>query len=63
MSDAPDMVAHRLRGGTKTGAWLTVMSATVNGTELGDQEWQYSLFLKFRIYTTDLHPQHDRAVG
>ena len=31
--------AHRLRRATKTRAWLTVQLSTVNGAELGEQEW------------------------
>ena len=29
----------------QTGAWLSVLPSTINGTELGAQEWRYSLFL------------------
>ena len=38
-------VPHQLRLSTKTGAWLMVQPSTVNGTELGAQEWQDSLLL------------------
>ena len=46
--------AHRLRRGTKTRDWLTVLQSTVNGTELGDQEWHVSLFLRYGIDPPDL---------
>ena len=35
----PDEVTRQLQRATKTGAWLTVQPSTVNGTELGAQEW------------------------
>ena len=34
---APVMQARRMRQAAKTGAWLTVLPSTVNGTELGPQ--------------------------
>ena len=34
---------------TKMGAWLTVHLSTVNGTELGVQEWQDALFLRYGL--------------
>ena len=42
---------------TKTGAWLTVQPSTVNGTELGAQEWRNNLLLRYGINPTDL-PTH-----
>ena len=39
--------ARRLRRATKTGAWQTVQPSTVNGTELGAQEWCEALFLRY----------------
>ena len=41
--------AHRLQRLTKTGAWVTVQPSTVNGTELGAQEWRDALFLRYGI--------------
>ena len=38
--------ARRMQRVTKTGAWLTVQTSTVNWTELGAQEWRYALFLR-----------------
>ena len=35
---APVLQARRMRRAAKTGAWLTVLPSTVNGTELGVQE-------------------------
>ena len=34
---------------TRTGAWMSVLPYTVNGTELGAQEWMDSLFLCYGI--------------
>ena len=34
---------------TKTGARLAVQLSTVNGTELGVQEWRYALLLQYSI--------------
>ena len=45
MSAAPTLEYHKLRRGTNTGAWITVLPYTVNGTDLGDQEWRFALFL------------------
>ena len=45
----PTQVAHQLCQVTKTGAWLTVQPFTVNGAELGVQEWQDALFLKYGL--------------
>ena len=33
----------------RTRAWLSVLPSTVNGTELGAQEWRYFLFLRYSI--------------
>ena len=43
--------ACRLRRETKTGACLKVQLFTVNGTELGGQEWRDSLFLIYGLET------------
>ena len=39
IAGAPEVFTCRLRWATKTGAWLTVQLSTVNGMELGAQEW------------------------
>ena len=45
-------------GGIKwTGVWILVLRSTVNGTELGAQEWRDSLFLRYGINPPDL-PSH-----
>ena len=41
----------------RTGTWLSVLPPTVNGTELGAQEWRDSLFLRYGIDPPDL-PSH-----
>ena len=38
----------------RLGAWLSVLPSTVNGTELGSQEWRDSLFLSYGINPPDL---------
>ena len=38
-----------LRWETKMWALLTVQLSTVNGTELGAQEWQGALFLRYGL--------------
>ena len=40
-----------------TGAWLTVLLSTVNGTKLGAQEWCDALFLWYGLEPPDL-PSH-----
>ena len=35
----PVQGARRLQQATKTGAWLIMQQSTINGTELGAQEW------------------------
>ena len=49
--------ARRLRQATKTEAWLNVQPSTVNGTDMGDQEWRNALFLRYRLEPPDL-PTH-----
>ena len=44
---------------TKTGAWLTVHTSTVNGTELGAQEWCDTLFLRYGLEPPDLPTHYD----
>ena len=46
LAGSPVKVKHRLRRGTKTGEWMTVQPSTVNGTEIGAQEWRDALFLR-----------------
>ena len=42
---------------TRMGAWMSLLTSTVNGKEKGVQEWSYSLFLIYGIYPPDL-PEH-----
>ena len=49
--------ARHMRRAAKTGAWFTVVPSTVNGTELGAQEWRDALFLRYRLELPDL-PSH-----
>ena len=48
---------RRLQWVTKVGAWLTVQPSTVNGTDLGAQEWLDALFLPYGLNPPDL-PTH-----
>ena len=41
----PELVTRRMHRATKTGAWLTVQPSTVNGAEMGAQEWRDAAFL------------------
>ena len=57
LEGAPVLQARQMRRAAKTGAWLTVLPSTVNGTELGDQEWCDALFLRYGLDPPDL-PTH-----
>ena len=46
--------ARRLRRAEKTGAWIILQPSTVNGTDLGDQEWRDALFLRYDLEPPDL---------
>ena len=54
ITGAPAVVTRRLQRATKTGAWLTVQPPTVNGTELGAQEWRDAAFLRYGLDHPDL---------
>ena len=54
--------AQQMGGIQRTGAWISVLPSTVNGTELGPQEWRYSLFLRYGIDPPDL-PDHFDSCG
>ena len=49
LEGAPVLQARRMLRAAKTGAWLTVLPSTVNGTELGAQEWRDNLFLRYGL--------------
>ena len=53
----PALDARRLRQGTKTGAWITVLPSMVDGTEMGSQECHDALYLCYGIEPPDL-PTH-----
>ena len=46
--------AQRMGKIHRTGAWLSMLPSTVNGTELGAQEWRDFLFLGYGIDPPDL---------
>ena len=50
----PTMDDHRLCHGPHTGARMSVQPYTINGTDLGDQEYFYVLFLCYIIDPPDL---------
>ena len=50
----PVQSPRQMRRETKTGAWLTVQPSTVNGTELGAQEWRDALFLRYGQDSPDI---------
>ena len=54
MEEGPVQHARRLRRATKTGAWMTVQSPKVNGTDLGAQKWRDTLFLRYGLDPPDL---------
>ena len=54
LSGAPVQVARQLRQAKNMGAWMRVQPSTVNGMELGAQEWRYALFLGYGLDLPDL---------
>ena len=54
LEGSPVLHARRLQRATNTGAWLTVLPSTVNGTDLGTQEWRNALFLWYGLEPPDL---------
>ena len=53
----PVQQERHMRRAAKTVAWLTVLLSTVNGTNLGAQEWRDALFLLYGLDPLDL-PSH-----
>ena len=53
----PVLQARRMQRAAKTGARLKVLPSTVNGTELGAQEWCDALFLRYGLEPPDLRTQ------
>ena len=54
------MHARCLQRATKTRSWLIVQPSTVNGTELGSQEWRDDLFLRYGLEPPDLPKYCDK---
>ena len=54
--------SHRIGRIMQTGVYLSVLPYTINGIELGAQEWKDSLFLRYGIKTPDL-PDHCDGCG
>ena len=54
LEGAPVLHARHLQRAANTGAWLTVQTSTVNGTDLGAQEWRDALFLRYVLDPPDL---------
>ena len=61
LEGAPVLHACCMQRAANTGAWLTVLTSTVNGTELGDQEWRDALFLWYGLEPPDLPKYCDRC--
>ena len=57
LEGGPVQQARRMRRAAKNGAWLTVLPSTVNGIELGAQEWRDALFLRYGLDPLEL-PSH-----
>ena len=51
---APVQYARQMQWAINTGYWMKVKLSTVNGIELGAQEWRYALFLQYGIDPPDL---------
>ena len=54
LEGVPVLQARQMRRAANTGAWITVLPPTVNGTELGAQEWRDDLFLRYGMDPPDL---------
>ena len=54
IAGSPELFTRRLQQETKTGSWLTVQPSTVNGTDLGAQEWRDAAFLRYGLEPPDL---------
>ena len=50
-----------MRRAAKTGACLTVLPSTVNGTEMGSKEWRDALFLRYGLDPPGLPTHCDRC--
>ncbi len=54
LSNLPDGQSRTIRRGEQTGAWLSVLPSTVNGTELSAQEFRDALLMRYGIAPPDL---------
>ena len=54
LEGTPVQQAHCMQRAAKTGAWLAVLPSTVNGMELGGQEWRDAFFLQYGLEPPDL---------
>ena len=59
LEGAPVQQARRMQRAAKTRAWLTVLTSTMNDTELGAQKWRDALFLRYGLEPPDLPLQCD----
>ena len=59
LEGAQVLQARQMIRAEKTGAWLTVLPPTVNGTELGAQEWRDAFFLRYGMEPPDLPKYYD----
>ena len=54
LEGSPVLHARCLQRATKTGAWIKVQPSTVNGIDLGSQEWRDTLFLRYGLDPPEL---------
>ena len=57
LEGSPVLQVRRMQRAANTGAWITVVPSTFNGTDLGAQEWRDALFLRYGLEPPDL-PTH-----
>ena len=61
LEGSPVLQARQKRRAAKTGARLTLLPSTVNGTDMGAQEWSDALFLGYGMEPPDVPKYWDRC--
>ena len=54
LQELPDGRRRTITRGQKTGAWISVLPSTINGTELSSQEFRDALYMRYGITPPDL---------
>jgi hypothetical protein len=54
LHNLPDGQSRTIKRGEQTGAWMSVLPSTINGTELSPQELCDALFMRYGIALPDL---------